>query len=65
MTSYEIGIAGELGGRLAAPNRWAVVLVPLLAAALVIALGLVLVGLTTGSGAADDPPQPPSIGSRQ
>ena len=65
MTSYEIGAVGELGDGSAARNSWAAVLVPLLAAALVIALGLVLVGLTSGSGAADDPPQPPYISSGQ
>ena len=64
MTSYEIGAVGELGSGPMGRNRWAAALVPLLAAALVIALGLVLVGLTSGSGA-DEPAPPPSIGSRR
>lgn len=65
MTSYEIGAVGEFGGGSAARDRWAAALVPLLAAALVIALGLVLVGLTSGSNAANEPSPPPSIGNRQ
>ncbi len=65
MTSYEIGAVGELGSGPAGRNRWAAALVPLLAAALVIALGLVLVGLISGSSTGDESSPPPSIGSRQ
>ena len=64
MTSYEIGAAGEFGDGPAVRDSWAAVLVPLLAAALVIALGLVLVGLTSGSSASDEPSPPPYISSQ-
>jgi hypothetical protein len=64
MTWYEIGAAGEIGGGSAAHDRRAVALAPLLAAALVIALGLVLVGLTSGGAADNSPPPAPIAGSR-
>jgi hypothetical protein len=64
MTWYEIGAVAELDGGPGARDTWAAVLVPLLTAGLVIALGLVLVGLTSG-GAADEPTTPPSITGRR
>jgi hypothetical protein len=64
MTSYQIGLVGEIGSGTHTPASRAAVLMPLLAAALVIALGLVLVGLTSG-GTADQPTPPPSVSDLQ
>ena len=63
MTSYEIETASALGRADAGNPIWSTVLVPLLAAALVIALGLVLVGVTSQDEAGALPPTGPTAAS--
>jgi len=60
MTSYEIETASALGRAEAGNPIWSTVLVPLLAAALVIALGLVLVGVTSQEKVIDAPSSLPA-----
>ena len=47
MTSYEAEATNGYGGGRAKGTDWSQLLVPIVAAALVLALGLVLVGLTS------------------
>ncbi len=54
MTRIEAEAAGGLSDGRGSGSRWSEVLVPIVTAALVIALGLVLVGLTT-DGAESQP----------
>jgi len=63
MTSYEIETASALGRADAGNPIWSTVLVPLLAAALVIALGLVLVGVTSQEKVIDAPSSLPAASS--
>jgi len=63
MTSYEIETASALGRSDAGNHTWSTVLVPLLAAALVIALGLVLVGVTSQEEVIDSPSSLPAASS--
>jgi len=63
MTSYEIETASALGRAEAGNPIWSTVLVPLLAAALVIALGLVLVGVTSQEKVIDAPSSLPAASS--
>jgi len=63
MTSYEIETASALGRADAGNPIWSTVLVPLLAAALVIALGLVLVGVTSQEEVIDAPSSLPAASS--
>ena len=63
MTVYEIEAAGEIGRQETAGDVWAKVMVPLLTAALVIALGLILVGVTSGTDSSADSPARSAITS--
>ncbi len=47
MTSYEAEATNGYGGRRTTRTDWSQLLVPIVAAALVLALGLALVGLTS------------------
>jgi hypothetical protein len=60
MTSYEFETASVLGSAEAGADVWSRVLVPLLAAALVVALGLVLVGVTSQDEAGEPPSYRPA-----
>ncbi len=63
MTSYEFETASALGNTDAGHDSWSKILVPLLAAALVIAFGLVFVGVTSQDEAGESPssPLPPRV----
>ena len=63
MTSYEIETASALGRADAGNPIWSTVLVPLLAAALVIAFGLVFVGVTSQDEAAEPRSSSPAAAS--
>ena len=63
MTSYEFESASLLGRPEAGSDMWSKVLVPLLAAALVLGFGLVLVGVTTQDDAAEPPRARPTAAS--
>jgi len=65
MTVYEIEAVGEIGRHRGTTNVWAKVMVPLITAVLVIALGLILVGVTSGTDSgATTPPAPASTSGR-
>ena len=63
MTSYEFESASVLVRAETGSDMWSKVLGPLLAAALVLALGLVLVGVTSQDEAAEPPPSRPAAAS--
>ncbi len=63
MTSYDFEFASALGRADAGPDMWSKVLVPLLTAALVIAFGLVLVGVTAQDEAGEPPSSRPAAAS--
>jgi len=62
MTSYEIETASVLGRTDPDTTVWSKALVPLVAAALVVLLGLVIVGLTSDDGSPEPPFNPPAAG---
>ena len=56
MTRYEAQAKHGYGGGKVARSDWSQILIPIVAAILVIALGLALVGLTKGPGTQAVPP---------
>jgi hypothetical protein len=64
MTVYEMETAGDFELRWGRGDLWAKIMVPLLTAALVIALGLIMVGLTSSSDSRDPIPVTDGISVR-
>jgi hypothetical protein len=64
MTVYEIEAAEEFDRRWGRGDLWAKVMVPVLTAALVIALGLILVGVTSGTDSREPIPTTDGISVR-
>ena len=61
MTGFEAEAIGGLGGKQERGSGWYRFLVPFLTAAIVLALGMVLVGLTTDE--AETQPNYPAVGA--